>query len=349
MSLWQLKGHALTPHIPSLLLINAGEATDDPIDGFTSGLVYSEEENRPRVQTDGPFTCAPVDLAPKAMRNALAERRSLGADPGDAPSTLQRARELEERFHAAQVTGYGHGRCRPYSEAWHPDYGWLTDPDDQVILRLNGAPDRAAFREDVLDDPRRLVFPDGIGNGLSTVPKMVSLSGSLTPDLCDGKLASNIVALGLPFFLLPHVTEEPLAADGLAAIESLAKVWGHNPVLPVVPSLQLPISTSIQAHEAALRRRLANLPATYAFAVLQAVHQLDGVCDRIVRFAGDDKAGMEALVTLCQDVYEHTLRGIVISVASLSYFERGLYLGPGCEHLRAKAIKLLGYLRKNGP
>jgi hypothetical protein len=41
----------------------------------------------------------------------------------------------------------------PYFTAWHPGYGWLIDRDDQFILRLEGVPDRAAFRRDAPDNP----------------------------------------------------------------------------------------------------------------------------------------------------------------------------------------------------
>jgi hypothetical protein len=346
LGLWQLKGSRLTSHVPSLLLVNAGEATDDPVDEFTRGLVYDGGANRPGVRTSGAFTCGAVGLAPEAMRNALVERQSLGAVKSDDLSKLQRARELEERFRAAQVTGYGLGRCRPYSEAWDEEHGLLIGEDDQIILRLNGAPDRAAFRDDVLDDPARLVFPTGVGDGLLPAAKGISLSGSLPAELCSGEVVSHTVALGLPFFLLPHTAEDPLVG-GTAAIENLAKIWQHEPVTPVSPTLRLPPPAA--AHEASLRRHLARLPATYEFAVLQAAHQLDGVCDRIARFAGGGEAGMEELAALCGDLYDHTVRGMAISVAGLSYFGRGLNLEPGCEPLRSKAIKLLHYLRKNGP
>ena len=43
------------------------------------------------------------------------------------------------------------------------------------------------------------------------------------------------------------------------------------------------------------------------------------------------------------------MRGMVISVAGLSWFGLGLYLGPECEPLRDKAIKLLRRLRTKGP
>ena len=348
LSLWQLHGQALTLDVPSLLLVDASESEADPIDQFSKSLVYTKEDNRPRVQTEGAFMQGSIDLAPKAMRNALLKRRSLGRIAGDNIHKAQEAQGLVDRFNAAKRTGYGHGCCRSYSTAWHPDYGLLTDDDDQLILRLNTAPDRAAFRRDLLDDPAKLLLPTGIDRHLSMVPKGISLSGSLTPDLCDGELASKVLALS-PFFLLPHTTGDLLDADKLRPIEVLAATWKHGGVPPVAASLKLSPSPWIQAYQTALRKRLANLPGTYEFAVLQAVHQLDGICERIVNFAArGSQARTEELVALCQDLYAHTLRGIVISVAGLSYNGLGLHLGSECEPLRDKAFKMLKHLRKKG-
>lgn len=352
MSYWQLKGRALTPDVPSMLLVQTvqtGETIDDPVDEFMKGLVYIQEQNKPRVQSEGPFACGSIDLAPKAMGNAIQERRLLGNDFVDNPAKLQSARELEQRFRAAQVTGFGHGKCRPYSRAWHPDYGLLTDGNGQIILRLNEAPDRVAFRRDLLDDPKRLLFPSGIGNNLELTPKNLSVSGSLPQNLCDGKLAASTFAMGLPFFLLPHTTAEPLKPDCAAAISNLATIWQNEPVAPVLPILRLPLSPSALPLQSALRKRLANLPATYEFAVLQAVHQLDGICDRIARFAMGNETKAEELVALYISLYENTLRGIVLSVVSLSYFGHGLYPDSECKNMRVKAHKLLRKLREKGP
>ena len=339
LSLWQLKGLALTPHVPWLLLINAGSATHDPIDGFTRRLVFDEEENKPRVQTDGPFMGAPVDLAPKAMRNAQAELRSIGVGSAGNPVKSLRARELEERFRAAQVTGFGLGRCRPYSEAWHEEYGLLTGVDDQTILRLNQAADLAEFRNDVIEEPFKLAFPTGVGSSLVLVPKSISLSGSLPGEHCCGTFVGKMIALGLPLILLPHTNAEELGGDSLVGVEMLAKIWQHERCLPVLPALRLP--RSALGYERVLRSYLSRLPATYEFAILQLVHQLESICERIACFARDDKTGIDQIAAICDHLFHHTLRGISISVASLAFFGRGIDLDD-------PEIKLLRHLRKRG-
>ena len=349
LSLWQLRSCALTLEVPTLLLVDACGSSTDPIDQFTSRLVYNKEDNKPRVQTEGPFVHGSIDLAPKAMRNAFLKRNSLDQAPGVDPSKHAEAKHLEARFKAARVTAHGHGLSRPYSTAWHPEYGLLTDDDDQLILRLNEARDRAAFRRDLLEDPAKLVLPTGIGRHLTDVNKYISLSGSLTPDLCDSTLVSKVLALG-PFFLLPHTAKEQLNTDKLGPIEAMANAWKQGDVLPVAPSLRLASSTWIREYETALRKRLANLPGTYEFAVLQVVHQLDGICARIVDFtARGSRAKTEELVKLYQDLHAHTLRGIVLSVSGLSYYGLGLHLGSAYEQLRDKAFKMLKYLRLKGP
>jgi hypothetical protein len=90
------------------------------------------------------------------------------------------------------------------------------------------------------------------------------------------------------------------------------------------------------------------VPPDYEFAVQQVLRQLEGICDRIVGFAGRHGADIEELGPVVRDIYGHTLRGMALSVAGLSWFELGLPLGPECEHLRDKALKILRKLRSEG-
>ncbi len=350
LSLWQLQGRALTPEVPSMLLLQAGEPTDDPIDQFIRGLVYDAAENKPRIQTKGPFMGAPIDLAPTAMKNAFLKRQELDRNlPVDGSERYYEAKNAEEKFHAARLTAFGHGSSRPYAKAWHPEYGLLTDEDNQIILRLNDDEDRAAFCNDVVNDTGKLAFAKGIGPNLFMVPKRVSLSGSLTPGNWKGETAGMSISLGWPLFALPHFADAPLTTGNKTTLQSLSMIWKNTSIPPVSASPCLPVSDWINAYQTALRRRLTMLPGGYEFTVLQAVHQLDGVCDRIVNFAADSETGLEERVALYQDLYQHALRCMVIGVAGLSWYGHGLCLGPEGDPLRVGAVKLLKYLREKSP
>jgi hypothetical protein len=125
----------------------------------------------------------------------------------------------------------------------------------------------------------------------------------------------------------------------------LAYTWRHADIASVRTSPRLPASDWIRAYRDALRKRLNLLPDDYGFAIQQALRRLDGVCDRIVSFAGLLGAEEWELAALIRDLYGHTLRGIVLSVAGLSWFGLGLHLGPECELLREKTFKLLRSLQ----
>lgn len=350
LSFWQLKGRTLTEtEVPSMLLVNAGESASDSIDDFVRDLVYDEEKNRPQVQREGPCMGMPIDRAPRMMKNAFLERRALGGDvPLDGSEKYYAAKNAELKFDVAKATAYGRSGCRNYTQAWHPEYGLLTDEDDPLILRLNGEADRSAFRNDLLNDPGKLTSPTGIGRHLCMEPKRVSISGSVRPGEWKGRAVSRSIDLGAPLFALPHNTGQ-LEAGREAMFGSLAIIWRSARCLPVFASSRLPNSDWVSAYEAALRRRLQTLPGDYEFAVLQTVRQLDGVCDRIANFAGEGKVGLMERVALCRDLYQHTLRGMVLGVVALSWHGPGLYLGPEAESLRDEAFKLLRFLRNHGP
>lgn len=348
LGLWQLQGRRLTPEVPSLLLVNAGEAKADPIDELIRHLIYNEGENQPRMQTQGPFMGAPLEMAPKTMRTALLLRRALGRNLAASPERQLEAQNLEQRFHAASIAAFGLGRCRPYAKAWHPEYGLLTDRNDEIILRLNDEQDREALEKDLQEAaPRKLVFPQGIGPDLFPATKGISLSGSV--NLKQARTAIRLVSYCQPVFLLPHLSTEPLKLENLPGLGALALTWIHARIRPVTTSPRLPFSEWTTSCRDALRKRLALLPADYDFAIQQMLRQLDGVCDRIVCFSGHLGASEQELIPIVRDIYSRALRGMTLCVAGLSWFGTGLNLGPDCEPLREKAAGILRRLRSQGP
>lgn len=349
LSFWQLRGINLATRVPSLLIVQPDGVGNDPIDSLVKDLVYNEEDNKPRVQKTGTFMHGSIDLARRVMASRYGLRQSIKPIPGDGPMTdLQRlqTRNDEEQFHAASITAHGLGYCRPYAEAWHPDYGLLTDQDGKIILRLNTDKDRDALLDDVGNNPAKLVFPQGVGRHLFPVDKSVCLSGPIT--LPQARKAIRLVNYGLPLFLLPHPGGEPLNIGNSPALQALAHTWRHAAGTAVPTSPRLPASDWVRTYRNNLRKRLAILPYEHAFAIQQAIHQLDGVCDRIVNFVAWPGVPIEELGALVRDIYGQTLRGMALSAAGLSWFGLGLHLGPVCELLREKAVKILKRLRSKG-
>lgn len=350
LSLWQLRGRKLTPHVPSLLLVRPEGQDPDPLDEWVRDFVYDEEENKPSVQTSGPFVHGPVELAPKAMSNALHKRQAMGMKPpGDAVSKSQEARNYEEKFHAARVTGFGRARCRGYTEAWHPDYGLLTEQDNQVLLRLNNEGDREAFCKDLLESPGKLLYPVGIGSDLFPVPKSLCISGALTTRHWQATFAERLLCSGLPVFPLAHPSNAGFESTHRKVPAYIAAVWMSASLPAVSASLRMPPLDLARDYHAALRKRLAVLPRQAEFPILQTIHQLEGVCSLIIDFVSDSGTPPEEATALCHDLYGNTLRALIVGITSLSCFGFGLRLGPDCEPLREKALKLIRELRHDGP
>ncbi len=350
LSLWQLAGQALTPQPPSLLLLRPGGGGSDPIDDFIRTLIHNEICNKPRVQTEGAFMHQPINLAPKAMENALRKRHSLGEQiPPDDINRQMEAEAAEHKFRAAQKTAHGYGRSRSYSKAWHPHYGLLTDTDEQLILRLNDDEDRLSFVHDLLKEPEKIVFPRGVGASLFPTAKKISISGALSSELWASKLAGMILSSGMPFFVLPHSADSPLEGNSLNPLRCFASIWQSERLPHVEAALRLPESDWIRRYHIALRKRLNVFPMPALFPTLQAIHQLEEVCKRIVGVALDRTITDDKTLALLHDLYHHTLRGLVIGMASHIWFGVGLIPGEEREDIRKKAARLLRKLRREGP
>jgi hypothetical protein len=69
------------------------------------------------------------------MATAIVEKQDLGKMTANNASIHH---DLEERYFAAQRTGFGHGPSRRYAEAWHDSFDLMTDREDEVILRIDG-------------------------------------------------------------------------------------------------------------------------------------------------------------------------------------------------------------------
>lgn len=319
----------------------------NPFDQWVKELVYDEKEATPGVRRTGAFMNGSVEQALKAMPNAMRKRKAIQPkSPTEELISRDDAENHEKRFHAARVTAFGRARCQRYRKGWHPEYGLLTERDNHIILRLNDNEDRNGFCEDVLKDPMKLIDPTGVGPQLSEVPKGLCLSGSLTLDHWQEKLALGTLSLGLPLFPLVHPANATFEPKHRHALTYFTHRWRNAPLSPVPTRLRLPFLDGVREEHNALRKRLAGLPRPAEFPVLQVLHQLKGVCDYIVHLACEPTTPLKEAVALFQDLYLNTLRAFVIGFASPSFFLSKLPLDPQCEPMRKKVVKLLQQLRR---
>ena len=348
LTLWQRMGRTSTPALPSMLLVNAGAAEADPVDTFANTLATGLDRKEPQAVNTGAFACGTPEMARTAVVNAVEQRKLLGAA---GPNNEAQILGLIDRFHAARRTGYGSGLAAHYAGAWHEKLGWMTDPCDTAILRLDRPEDHAAFREDVLTRPERLIHPLGPGKGLGDANKTLAVSGSLPEAEWDSELVCGLVELGLPTFFLPHVGSKPLVgaeALQLKAMTSAPGTFGFRQQGgpgQIIAEAHLPADPWVRHYEARLRRRLYRLPGAYELTVLRAVHELAPVCVRIVQQFAAAGTTMEERGKSFGDLYSMALRGIVIGVAGLAY--HGLGIGPWNQH--GALVEVLQHLRQAGP
>ncbi len=343
ISLWQLAGRGMTHRAPSLILVDATGAFPDMIDVFAARLVKDNGDNGPRVHREGAFMMGEPKGAPAVMTHAIIQKQKLGK-PTEHNHHQRGA--LEARFFAAQATGFGTGRARAYSKAWHDTFGLLTDRNNEVILRIESADDRAALRQHLLKDTTSLTHPIGYGIGLVPVTKHIAISGSLDLSQWDKELVTKMVQLGLPFVFLPHACEEPPALKNLPALDVLTMILPNAFSDPLEePANLLPDDWS-EPYARHLRERLRELPGDYEYVIQRMARQLFPVCSRLALWTGRRSGASDGeCEALALDLYGHTLRGLVIGVAGLAW--HGLGFDTGIP--RDEVVKVLKYLRDKGP
>ncbi len=345
LSLWQNSGSSITRRTPSLVIINSAEEDDtSPLDSFAASLVNSKDFKQPQINQTGMFAHGTPKLAPTFMANAI-DRMEERRKKASFPMTGQELQMLEEQFYAAQKTGFGHGRTRPYTMAWDEAFGLITERDCEVILRLETDDDRAAFLQDVVSDPTKLQAAQGFGPDLTVVSKRLCVSGALTPSEWDGEFTTHALELGLPMVFLPEPVRKT-AVDSLHPAFTFMTSMLPNSFHPELESpANLVPDRWFADYGERLRKKLRALPGDYEFLMQRMARQLYPVSLRLANWAGN-RAGASSKESeaIALDLCAHALRGLVISVAGLSWHGFGL----NGDIPREEAVRVLDWIRHNG-
>lgn len=336
---WQLAGRSMSHRVPSMLFVNGG-TTRDPLDHCAENWSVGGCNRNPSKSGCGPIFVGDGEDAQLDMHKTILMRERTAHY--DEVNLNHYAAWFEE----AKDVRFGYGRVGYYARMWDEELGWMTDTTRDIILRLDRPEDHEAFRNDLFENPTRLIEPRGAGQAMKDLSKTLSIAGSLTPAQWDSKLTEGIVKLGLPILFLPHLADAPLNQGVPLQMLIKAKQFAKTRDIfaPVVPALSLPAERHLGDYGRLLRKRLRHLPAAYEFSVLTMAHQLGEVCARIVQKMTPG-AGLNAQGALYMHLHLAAFRGVVIGIHSLAY--HGLGIDTGCDH--ADVAKLLDHLRTHGP
>lgn len=342
-SQWQLAGRSMSPQMPSTIVINGHDLVPDVTDLLASKIVSNSASSGPGVHREGLFMNGSPEDAPRAMAVAIKEKLNLGKVTAYNESIHS---DCEEKYFAAQRTGFGYGPSRSYADAWHDAFGLITDRNDELILRIDRPQDRAAFRKAVIEGDERLRQPLGYGKDLELVPKHIAVSGSLPVSLWDANLADGNIDLGLPLLMLPSVAKVAPEITNEAVFDFITSSVPESRDERIEEPANLLPGPWFEKYGNELRSRLRHLPADYEYTMQKLARQLFPVCLHIANWCGTySGSSPEQIMAMTNDLCSHAMRGLVWSVAGLAW--HGLGFDTGCS--QKEMARLLKYLRERDP
>lgn len=340
LNFWQLAGRHTSTRLPSMIMVRAGEQKNDPLLNLVRQLGNTTYESTK--VGEGTFAGGTPQQATKTMLEALNDYKEHLANNALIYRPVE---EWEERYHDARVVGYGEGDISPYTKAWHPELGLITDKLDSILLHLDNETDWSTFRHDLTHDLKKIQTPGGIGLGFHPANKLIGLSGHLHIDDLDPKLVDGLLESSQPIFFLPHATPKSINIPNLPALYHFLLRPNRPMYMQIITHHMTPDQSSGQQLINYLWQRLSLLPAPYRFPVMTAIHQLDCVCWMLAQHAGSaSKDSDKKINALYKNLYYDTLLALTLSVSFLAWQGQGLNLGSELGHTR----KLLTRLREDG-
>lgn len=348
LALCQAAGPSMMIQPPGFLLINAGGAQEDPIDGLMQQI---NNGDRPR---PGP---KPEDYE----RNRNTMRASFLTKPAHArlQEDLLFSQGLQpthpcpyaQSFYRAMGANHKGGRAGWYADRYDKDFGWFTDSTKHTILRLDRDEDRAQFYEDLRSNMGRLLSPVGYNEQMRAEKKLLSVAGSIPVAEWERLITRRIVENAMPVLILPHTASEPLKTPADQGIEWIGMVMASeaqrcrsNPVQPQ-HSLARVMNKRISQRVRWLHLRLANFPVDYAYFIMQTLREMLHCCERLAGILVPDNTPHDASAQYALHLFTYVIEGFCLSVDALAWHE---YFFPFITH-RAETNKVLTALRKRGP
>ena len=146
LSFWQLAGKRTAGTFPSLVFVNDSTTLQSHAVEAANKLLTLQSDHTPRVQKEGPYAFGAIKDAPFRMAAAVkGYNHSLKVTKG-IPGSKTITHYCDD-FYAAQRTGYGYGRSRPYASSWDEHFGLISDQDSIVTLRLETDEDIKLFQQ----------------------------------------------------------------------------------------------------------------------------------------------------------------------------------------------------------
>ena len=326
---WQVAGTATGSRPPWLLMVNAADAENDPLDaaarGFADGLGRMEPLEKGTGQLLGATPEQAVSRMIKAVKQAGQLRSNSEADK-------QLYKQLQQLFLAAKSQVFGSGRAGHYARMRHDELGWMSDDTNDIILRLDRPEDHVAFRRDVMEHPERLLATNGYGSGLMPVEKTLMLSGSLDSTQWDGEFVRGMIHAGHPVVFLPHLAGDNIDVGGARGALGMGSIFLRTQRLMPFPIPHRLFNVNWCRHyEQLMRRRLRELPGDYEFAILQTVRDLEFACMGLTPHFTRQNASPEEIMDTIRELYAKTLRALTIGLASLAWHGLGIDAGCGRE------------------
>lgn len=350
LTIWQLAGPTFTRRPPSFLLVHA-ESGADPIlevlnecaewhrtvgsrrvPGAKLSWIYQDNEDQAREEMKTALTII--------SRSYSSKDPDAEVDP-TVPKWMKQWTAMKAHlFRCPEVT--------PLGEAWDPDFGVVTGPDDYLSLLVRDDADLLAFNHKQRGRTPELISPRGYDEEAKPVEKRVAVLGGISSGSWDSRIYHLGTQSALSTIFLPHVggrLPDVPATAWASMVSSFARAWRDSGRRLSIPSECTPMVGPPAIYDEVLFRQLSAMPG-YAFRLMKIARDLQWIVQELVEWAATqsgsrsrDREGRCAL-----KLYFAALRGLCYGAGASAFFPRTW----GSEREQDHAYAILDLARSKG-